>query len=283
MKKAVILLQCRDRKGIIARISEFVFRYDGNIIQFDQYTTELGEAWYFMRLEFAFDPGYVPTNHIHKEFAILAKGLEASWVMHDPERKLKMGILVSGHSHCLVELLYRCQSGELNAEIPFVISNHEKLSYLAEQFGVPFYHVPVSKEDNRSAERRIVEIANSESDFLVLARYMQILTQEFLDEYSKDIINIHHSFLPSFKGADPYKQAFERGVKVIGATAHFVTADLDEGPIIEQLVERVSHRDIIPELKRKGKNIEKAALANAVQAYSEHRVIRYKNRTVVFQ
>ncbi|MFW5960792.1 MAG: formyltetrahydrofolate deformylase, partial [Chitinivibrionales bacterium] len=260
-----------------------VFRYDGNIIQFDQYTTELGEAWYFMRLEFAFDPGYVPTNHIHKEFAILAKSLEASWVMHDPERKLKMGILVSGYSHCLVELLYRCQSGELNAEIPFVISNHEKLSYLAEQFGVPFYHIPVSKGDKRSAERRIVELADSESDFLVLARYMQILTQEFLDEYSKDVINIHHSFLPSFKGADPYKQAFERGVKVIGATAHFVTADLDEGPIIEQLVERVSHRDIIPELKRKGKNIEKAALANAVQAYSGHRVIRYKNRTVVFQ
>jgi formyltetrahydrofolate deformylase len=282
MEKAVILVQCPDQKGIVARISEFVFRYNGNIIQADQYTTDPENGQYFMRLSFCFDPDKVPPAHLEKEFDILARSMDATWRIHYDSVTMRMGILVSRQDHCLADLLYLWRSGELPVEIPCVISNHPDAREIVEQYGVPFYHVPVSRDSREAAEKRILDLTSESTDFLVLARYMQILTGGFLEGYGKDVINIHHSFLPSFKGANPYRQAYERGVKVIGATAHYVTVNLDEGPIIDQVVERVSHRYDVQRLMRKGKNLEKLALANAVQAHIEHRIIRYRNKTVVF-
>jgi formyltetrahydrofolate deformylase len=193
-----------------------------------------------------------------------------------------MGIFVSKQDHCLVDLLYLHRSGELRVEIPFVISNHDTVREIVESAGIAFYNFPVKPETKAEKEKEQLSLAKDKSDFLVLARYMQIFSAGFVDEYGKDIINIHHSFLPSFKGSNPYRQAYERGVKVIGATAHYVTAELDEGPIISQMVEPVSHRDSISMLKRKGRNLEKLALASAIQAHLEHRVIRYENKTIVF-
>ena len=282
METAILLVQCVDQKGIVAKLSDFVFRYEGNILQSDQYTTDPSNGLFFMRLEFCFDPLFVTHSHLEEEFGILAKGLRAQWKIHYRSTRMRMGILLSKQDHCLVDLLYRWRSGELPIDIPLVISNHPGISELLEQHHIPFYHIPVT-EQKQEQENHILSLVSKQTDFLVLARYMQILSEEFLHSYTNDIINIHHSFLPSFKGADPYRQAYERGVKVIGATAHYVTGDLDEGPIIEQIVERVSHRDTVEALKRKGRNLEKLALANAIRAHIEHRVIRDRNKTVVFE
>ncbi len=282
MEIAVLLIQCPDQKGIVARVSDLVFRYDANVIQSDQHTTDPENGDFFMRLEFYFDPDSVGRRHLEEEMEILARRLRAQWKIFYTAAPLNMGILVSKQDHCLFDLLYRWKSGELGVNIPFVISNHENARALVERYEVPFYYLPVSKDTKAKQERQILEHAGEATDFLVLARYMQIVSDEFINEYQRDIINIHHSFLPSFKGANPYRQAYDRGVKVIGATAHYVTGDLDEGPIIEQVVERVSHRDKPEDLKRKGRNLEKLALANAIRAHIERRIIRYKNKTIVF-
>ena len=198
------------------------------------------------------------------------------------EKRPAMGILVSRADHCLVELLYRHRAGELAADIPFIAGNHDTLAPVAASYGIPFYHIPITKETKPEAEARLLEIAAGRCDFLVLARYMQILSADFIERFGGDIINIHHSFLPSFMGADPYRQAWERGVKIIGATAHYVTEKLDEGPIIEQIVERVSHRDDVDSLRRKGKNLERQALYTAILAHTERRILRCRNKTIVF-
>lgn len=283
MKDAVILLQCPDQKGIISKISDFVFRYEGNILQFDQYSTDRENERYFMRVNFCFDDKLIPKKHLEKEFDILAKRLKGIWNIHYPGKKMRMGILVSKYDHCLIELLYRWQSGELPVEIPFVISNHNHLRSTVEKYEIPYYHIPITKDTKSESEAKILSHTKDTTDFLVLARYMQIITNDFIEKYEKDIVNIHHSFLPSFKGANPYKQAYDRGVKIIGATAHYVTSDLDEGPIIEQVVEPVSHKDNLEDLKRKGKHIEKTALGNAIHTHVSHRIIRYENRTVIFK
>jgi formyltetrahydrofolate deformylase len=282
MDRAVLLIQCADRKGIVAKISNFVFGAEGNIVHSDQYTTDPEGGRFFMRVEFDFDDARTPHETLEAAFAPLARELEASWEFHYASRPLRMGILVSRYDHCLFEVLYRIRSGDLRVEVPFVLSNHPDLGDLVKSYGIPFYYVPVMPNGKRETELEMLRLIGDNTDFLVLARYMQILTESFMQGYTRDIINIHHSFLPSFKGANPYKQAYERGVKVIGATAHYVTLDLDEGPIIEQLVARVTHRDNVEDLKRKGKNLEKLALVNAIQAHIEHRVIRYRNKTVVF-
>ena len=194
-----------------------------------------------------------------------------------------MAVAVSKFDHCLVDLLYRWSSGEFRVEIPCVVSNHESARVLVERHGIPFVHLPVAEATRAEQEARMVEAISGPSDFLVLARYMQILSGDFLRAYAKDVINIHHSFMPSFKGANPYRQAFDRGVKLIGATAHYATTDLDEGPIIEQVVGRVTHRDTPETLREQGKSLEQRALAAAIKAHIEHRVIRYKNKTVVFE
>mgnify|MGYP000216547837 CR=1 FL=1 len=282
MENAVILIQCPDRRGLVAGISGFILRCNGNIIQSDQYSTDPENGRFFMRIDFTFDPGHMSREHLEREFDILARSLDASWKIHYASTVMRMGVMVSKHDHCLAEVLYRYRSGELGVHIPFVAGNHESVRPVVEQAGIAFHHIPVTPKTRQEAEKKLLDLAVGTTDFLVLARYMQILTPQFLKAYGRDIINIHHSFLPSFKGADPYRQAYERGVKLIGATAHYVTEDLDEGPIIEQLVDRVSHRDNIEMLKRKGKNLEKLALANAIQAHAEHRIIRYCNKTIVF-
>ena len=279
MKTFILLFQCADQKGIVAKISNFIFEYDGNIIIADQYSTDPEGGHFFLRVEFYIDETRHTKASIEAAFAPIADGFKARWQFYDTSRRQSMGILVSKPDHCLFDLLYLWKSGELAIDIPFVISNHPDHEGLVRQYGIPYYHIPVTGTDKKEAE--ILAIVK-DADFLVLARYMQVLTGHFLAAYGRDIINIHHSFLPSFKGANPYEQAFERGVKVIGATAHFVTPELDTGPIITQIVEPVTHRDHVDDLVRKGKNLEKRALSQAIHLYSEYRVMRYKNRTVVF-
>jgi len=283
METAVVLIQCPDSKGIVAKVSDFVFQHDCNIISSDQHTTDPEGGRFFMRLEFSFDEGSLSKDEFEGSFGALTESLGASWEVHYRSRRLRMGILCSKQDHCLMDLLYRHHSGELPVDVPLVISNHENARELVEHYGIPFHHIQMTKATKLERETEIVRLVRDSTDFLALARYMQILSDGFLGAYDKDIINIHHSFLPSFKGANPYRQAYDRGVKVIGATAHFVTANLDEGPIIEQVVERVSHKDRVPDLMRKGKNLEKAALANAIHAYVEHRIIRFENKTIVFE
>ncbi len=282
MEIAVLLIECPDQPGIVAKVSDCIFRHGGNIVNLDQYTTDPYGGRFFTRIEFGFDGAAVERAELEAAMGELAASLDAQWAMHYRDHRLRMGVLVSKYDHCLVELLYRQRSRELPVDIPCVISNHPDLQPLAEQHGVPFIHIPFTAETHAESEQKVLEQVKDSTDFLVLARFMRILSEDFLKTYGKDIINIHHSFLPSFKGADPYRQAYNRGVKVIGATAHFATADLDEGPIIEQVVERVSHKDNIADLKRKGRMLEKQALANAVFAYIEHRIIRFANKTVVF-
>jgi formyltetrahydrofolate deformylase len=283
MENAVFLIQCSDQKGIVAKISDFVFRYNGNIIQSDQYTTDPQNGCFFMRIEFCFDPEFVSRKHLEDEFGILARTLSAQWTIHYTNVRSKVGILVSKQDHCLADILYRWKSNELRIDIPLIISNHASAKEMADHYSIPFVYIPVETDTKAVQEKAIVDLVKDSTDLLILARYMQVLSEQFLKEYKKDIINIHHSFLPSFKGANPYRQAYDRGVKVIGATAHYVSGDLDEGPIIEQVVQRVSHRDTVEILMRKGRNLEQVALANALRAHVEHRVIRYQNKTVVFE
>lgn len=283
MTQTVLLIQCPDKKGIVARVSDFVFRHDANIINSDQHSTDPEGGRFFMRLEFELNESLAPRAQFEGDWAAIADELDASWSIHYGSERMRMGILVSKLDHCLFDLLHRQRSGELPVEIPLVIGNHADCRDLVERYGIPFHHVPNTPATQADAEHRMLDLVRGTADFLVLARYMRVLSESFLSGYGRDIINIHHSFLPSFKGADPYRQAHERGVKIIGATAHFVTRDLDEGPIIEQMVERVYYKDTLDDLRRKGRNIEKLALANAIQAYVEHRIILDANRTVVFQ
>ena len=280
MQTVILLFQCDDKKGIVATLSDFIFKHDGNIVTADQYSTDPAGGHFFIRIEFYIDETRYDKLAVEKDFLSVAGQFNAEWNMYYKHEKLRMGIFVSEPDHCLVDLLYLWKSGDLNITIPFVVSTCAGHREIVEQYKVPFHYIPATKDDCKESE--LLEIAGKQSDFLVFARYMLILSADFLKKYNKDIINIHHSFLPSFKGAAPYKQAFEKGVKVIGATAHFVTEKLDEGPIISQIVEPVSHRDSVGELERKGKNLEKRALAHAVHNYIDYRIIKYKNKTIVF-
>jgi formyltetrahydrofolate deformylase len=282
MDHAVLLITCPDQKGIVARVSNFVFEQGCNILSSDQHTTDPSGGRFFMRIAFDMDDNMVHEK-FEAEFKPLGDDLDADWHVHYASRRLRMGILVSKQDHCLADLLYRQRRGELPVDIPLVVSNHEIAREVAERYEVPFHHVPVTKETKLRAEQEILDLVKGKTDFLVLARYMQILTDGFIAAFGHDIINIHHSFLPSFKGADPYRQAYERGVKVIGATAHFVTAQLDEGPIIRQEVDPVYYKDRVDDLRRKGRNLEQRALAGAVRAYLEHRIIKDGPKTIVFQ
>ena len=283
MTRTVLLIQCPDKKGIVARVSEFVFRHECNILSSDQHTTDPEGGRFFMRVVFALEEDKVSRESFEQDWAAVADELEAKWSIHYATETPRMGILVSKQDHCLFDLLYRHRSGEFKVEIPLVISNHADCRELVERYDIPYHYVPVTPETKLKAEQRIVDLVQDATDFLVFARYMRIVSDGFLAAYKKDILNIHHSFLPSFKGADPYRQAYDRGVKIIGATAHYVTPVLDEGPIIEQMVERVYYKDTVDDLKRKGRNLEKLALANAIHAYLDHRVIRDAQRTIVFQ
>ena len=279
---AILLLACPDRKGLVATISDFVFRHNGNIIHANEHADEESNL-FLMRVEF--DPaGFdIPLSEFKKYFASIAEKYQMNWRLAQSSHRPKMAVLVSKYDHCLVDLLYRHKSGELACEIPLIISNHPDNQPIADFYKIPYAVVAVLKENKQAAEQKILALLRQHApDFVVLARYMQILPAEFLTEFPRRIINIHHSVLPAFVGAKPYHQAFERGVKLIGATSHYVTEVLDDGPIIEQDVVRISHNDSLDDLLRKGRDLEKVVLSRAVRWHIENRILVYGNKTVVF-
>jgi formyltetrahydrofolate deformylase len=279
---AILLISCPDRRGLVASISDFVFRHNGNILHADEHGDAESEI-FLMRVEF--DPSQfdIPLADFARHFAPIAEKFEMTWRLAQSSFRPKMAVLVSKYDHCFADLLYRQKSGELTCDIPLVISNHPDNQPLADFYKIPFFVVPVGKDNKQAAEERILTLLRQHSpDFLVLARYMQVLSESFVDKYPNRIINIHHSFLPAFVGAKPYHQAFERGVKLIGATSHYVTNILDDGPIIEQDVVRISHRDTLEDLLQKGRDLEKVVLSRAVRWHIENRVLLYGNKTVVF-
>jgi formyltetrahydrofolate deformylase len=277
-----LLISCPDRKGLIAAISAFIAMHDGNILSADQYVSDSGT--FFMRLEIEGEGFGLGRHEFAGAFAPLARRHEMDWRVYHTDTPKRMAILVSRYDHCLIDLLWRWDSGELDAEIPLVVSNHPDLASRAEIYGIPFHHLPVTKETKAEQESRLLNLLSDNGiDVVVLARYMQILTPKFVGAYPAGIINIHHSFLPAFAGADPYRRAHERGVKTIGATAHYVTEELDAGPIIHQDVAHVTHRDTVEDLVRLGREIERRVLARAVRWHLEDRILVDGNRTVVFE
>jgi formyltetrahydrofolate deformylase len=282
--RAILLVQCPDRPGIVAAISSFLFRHGANIIDFEQHTSEDEGGVYFTRLEFQTAQIDLPLEDLEKAFALdVAKPYAMDWRLTFAKDRKRVAVLVSKHDHALLELLWTWKRGDLHADVTQVISNHPDLREAVESFGVPFAHVPNTKDTRREAEARMAELLDGKADLLVLARYMQIVSPELVARWPRRIINIHHSFLPAFVGADPYRQAYDRGVKIVGATAHYVTAELDAGPIIEQDVGRVSHRDAVEDLKHLGRDLERRVLARAVRWHCEERVIVHGNKTVVFR
>lgn len=281
--RTILLIRCPDQPGIIARYATLLYELGCNILHADQYTTDANDGRFFMRVEFSHEGGPDFRTRVADALAPLTTALGGIIQLHGVETPMRMGIAVSKYDHCLLDLLYRVKKGELAVEVPLVISNHPELRTAVEGHGIPFHHLPVQEDRKRDQEDQMLAHLKGQTDFLVLARYMQVLSDEFIQAYGKDVINIHHSFLPSFKGANPYRQAYERGVKIIGATAHYATSMLDEGPIIEQSVERVSIRDNVASLQSKGRHLEQMALARAVAAHIEHRIIRLEQRTVVFE
>ena len=279
---AILLISCPDAKGEVATIADFVYRHNGNILHADEHADE-ESGLFLMRVEFDPQDFDIDLAHFDKHFAPVAEKFQMKWRLAQSSHRQRMVIFVSKYDHCLVDLLYRHQSGELACDIPLIISNHADNQPIAEFYKIPYEVVSVSRENKMAAEARIQSLIDKHSpDFIVLARYMQILSSEFVKRYPQRVINIHHSFLPAFVGARPYHQAFERGVKLIGATSHYVTEVLDDGPIIEQDVVRVSHRDTVEDLIRKGRDLEKVVLSRAVRWHVENRVLLYGNKTVVF-
>jgi formyltetrahydrofolate deformylase len=276
-----LVISCPDRAGIVAGVSRFLFDAGANIVRSDQYSTDPLGGQFFMRVEFVL--AGCDTAELAERFGLaIAERFEMTWRIWDAAKPKRTAVLVSRYDHCLLDLLWRWRRGELDADIVMVISNHLDLQHDVEQFGIPYHHLPVTNASKPEAEARLLELIDGTCDLIVLARYMQILSGGFLARVSAPIINIHHSFLPAFIGAGPYEQAHERGVKLIGATAHYVTEELDAGPIIEQDAIHVSHRDDIAALARSGADIERTVLARAVQAHCQDRVLRHGNTTVVF-
>jgi formyltetrahydrofolate deformylase len=280
----ILLIYCPDREGLVAAVTSLIRKVNGNIVDLDQHVdTERGV--FFMRVEWTppADPGVV--ERFERDFgAEVAVPCNMNWRLERVARRLRLAIFVSRYSHCLYDLLSRWQSGEWTADIPMIVSNHADLAHVARSFGVRFEHVPVPQDGKREAEARQLALLREEHvDLVVLARYMQILSPDFIAAMHERVINIHHSFLPAFAGGQPYHAAFARGVKIIGATSHYVTADLDAGPIIAQDVVTVSHKDSVDDMVRKGRDLEKIVLARAVYAHLKHQILVYENRTVVFE
>lgn len=283
MKTAKLLLHCPDQPGILAEVTDFITVNKGNIIYLDQYVDHV-ENIFFMRIEWELESFLVPQEKIEDYFETLyAQKYGMSFRLYFSDVKPRMAIFVSKMSHCLFDLLARYTAGEWNVEIPLIISNHPDLQHVAERFGIPFHLFPITKETKEEQEKKEMELlAKHKVNFIVLARYMQVISEKMIDAYPNRIINIHHSFLPAFVGAKPYHAAFERGVKIIGATSYYVTTELDAGPIIEQDVVRITHKDTVQDLVNKGKDLEKIVLSRAVQKHIERKVLAYKNKTVIF-
>jgi formyltetrahydrofolate deformylase len=280
---AVLLVSCADQRGLTAAIADFIFQANGNILHADEHQ-DRERNQFLMRVEWDLEGFAIDMRDFARKFGPIADRFGMKWRVALSESRPKVAIFVSHYDHCLADLLYRYSAGELACEIPLIISNHTEAQRWADFYKIPVHMIPVTKENKREAERQQIELLRKhEIDLVVLARYMQILSPEFLREYPpSQIINIHHSFLPAFIGGNPHRRAFERGVKLIGATAHYVTEVLDEGAIIEQDVVRISHRDTLDDLIQKGRDLEKVVLSRAVRWHIESRVLLYDNKTVIF-
>lgn len=277
-----MLISCPDRSGIVAAVSHFLHEHGANIVQSDQYTMDPEGGMFFIRFEFDLNDVEVELPILVEDFTRVADRFQMKWHIFRESRKKRLAIFVSKEDHCLLELLWQWRNGDLDADIAMVVSNHPDMRSLVEPFGIPFHHIPVTPATKDEAERKQMEVVAGKADLIVLARYMQIISPKFIEQFPNRIINIHHSFLPAFVGGKPYAQAYTRGVKIIGATAHYVTEELDGGPIIEQDVQRVTHRDNVDNLKRIGRTIERVVLARAVKWHIEDRVLVHQNKTVVF-
>lgn len=283
MDSATLLISSPDRRGLVAAITDFIFRRNGNILHLDQHV-DTEHNIFFMRVQWDLTNFEISKEKIAPAFAPLAEQYQMNWRVHFSDERQRMAIFVSKEDHCLYDMLSRWQSGEWRVDIPLIISNHPTLEHVAQKFDIPFHLFNIAKDNKADQERAQLDLLKTHQiDLVVLARYMQIISADFIAQYPNRIINIHHSFLPAFPGAKPYHQAYERGVKIIGATSHYVTADLDAGPIIEQDVTRVDHRDSVSEMIRKGKDLEKTVLSRAIWAHLGHRVLVYHNKTVVFK
>ncbi len=280
---AILLIHCPDRKGIVAAVTTFIHQHEGNIVYLDQHV-DPEEQVFFMRIEWELDHFKLAIDQIACEFEKSIAGKYAmTWNVHFSWEQPRMAVFISKLSHCLFDILSRYQAEEWKVEIPLIISNHPNLESVASRFGIDFYCIPKNKETRLEKEKEEMKLLKRYGiDFIVLARYMQILSPQFVNEYTNRIINIHHSFLPAFPGGKPYHSAYARGVKIIGATSHYVTADLDAGPIIEQDVSRVTHRDSVQEMIRIGRDLEKIVLSRAIHAHINRKILVYKNRTIVF-
>ncbi|MFA9409371.1 MAG: formyltetrahydrofolate deformylase [Candidatus Dadabacteria bacterium] len=282
-QSATLLIHCPDKKGLVSAITEFIFKNDGNILYLDQHV-DAEQNVFFMRVEWDLANFTIPTDKIGEYFdTLIGEKFEMQWRLYFSDDTPRMAIFVSKMSHCLHDILSRSQSGEWNVEVPIIISNHPDLEPIAKNFGIDFHMIEVTKDNKQEAEQKQLDLLKQYNiDFVVLARYMQILSDDFVSHYPNEIINIHHSFLPAFPGAKPYHSAYQRGVKIIGATSHYVTAELDAGPIIEQNVVRVSHKDNIEDLVRKGRDIEKVVLSQAIWHHLKRHILVYGNRTLIF-
>ena len=281
---AILLVSCPDRRGIVASIADFIFKHNGNILTNDEHGDEESNL-FLTRVEFDVTNFEFPLSEFDVRFSPIARDFQMNWRLALSSDRPGIAIFVSKYDHCLQDLLYRQQSGELQCEIPLIISNHPDNQRIADFYHVPYFVLPVTKENKREVEQKQMALVRDHNcSLVVLARYMQVLSTEFIGTLgSENLINIHHSFLPAFVGSKPYHQAFQRGVKLIGATAHYVTQVLDDGPIIEQDVVRIYHRDTIDDLVQKGRDIEKVVLSRAVRWHVENRILLYGNKTVVFQ
>ncbi|UJF34332.1 formyltetrahydrofolate deformylase [Paenibacillus hexagrammi] len=282
INRARMLISCPDQPGIVAAVSQFLFEYGANIVQSDQYTMDPEGGMFFIRIEFDLPDLSARVEQLKHDFSKVADHFRLDWSLSLAAQKKRIAIFVSKEDHCLLELLWHWRAGDLNADIAMVISNHHDMRSLVEPFGIPYHYIPVTADTKKDAEQRQLEVVGDNVDAIILARYMQIVSPAFIEHFANRIINIHHSFLPAFVGGKPYAQAHNRGVKIIGATAHYVTEELDGGPIIEQDVQRVSHRDNVEDLKRIGRHIERIVLARAVSWHVEDRIIVHNNKTVVF-
>jgi len=280
--RAILLFSCSDLRGIVAEVSHFILTYEGNIIDSDQHRDPEAKA-FFMRVEFDISNFRIPVDKIRQAFEPIALKYDMNWHIEFPEIPQKVAIFVSKYDHCLYDIILRNKAGEIQADIAMIVSNHEDLKPIAEYFKIPFYYIPVPRENKQNAEQSQLALLKEQGiELIVLARYMQIIPPDFVAAYPNKIINIHHSFLPAFIGAKPYHQAYKRGVKIIGATSHYVTSELDQGPIIEQNVARITHKDNVEHLVIKGRNLERDVLSRAVRLHLEHRILTYDNKTVVF-
>ena len=281
---ATLLIHCKDQKGLVVSVTEFILNNNGNILYLDQHVDH-HEAEFFMRVEWDLTDFSIPTEKISDYFETLIAGkFTMSYQLHINAAVPNVAIFVSHLSHCIYDIISRVRSGEWNINIPLIVSNHEKLRHVAEEFNIPYHVLPITAENKHEQEQKTIELLRAHNvDLVILARYMQVVSPEFIQEFPNKIINIHHSFLPAFPGAKPYHSAYERGVKLIGATSHYVTADLDAGPIIAQGVSEVSHKDSVANMIRKGLDLEKIVLSKAIWSHVQHKTLVYNNRTIVFE